>query len=312
MDKIKSHIVSELHAPARRFFKRRKVVLKCIDDLWQADLVDLQVYKKFNKGYRYLLIIIDCFSKFAWAEPLKTKTGVEVTEAVNKIINAYPKRKPNFLQTDLGKEFYNHNWRNLMERENIHHYSTYSTMKACIAERFIRTLKCLIFREFNLRGNYKWIEFYQKILYNYNNKVHSTIKMKPREVKGKEVEKKLLGSVYRIKKTILLPKFKLGDYVRVSKQRSVFSKSYLASWTTEMFTVYKIRMSDPIVYYLKDSQGKLVKGCFYKEELQKVKYPDHYLVEKVIKKKGNRCYVKWLGFDDSFNSWINLTDAKLL
>ena len=116
----KQQIVNEIHRSARKNFPRRHVILKGIRDLWQADLIDLQGYVKYNKGYKYVLVVIDTFSKYAWAVPLKTKTKCEVKLAMEDIFknNGVPKN----IQTDLGKEFYNNEFKHLMKTYNINHY----------------------------------------------------------------------------------------------------------------------------------------------------------------------------------------------
>lgn len=147
----KSDIVSELHRQARRNFKRRRVITKGIDDLWQADLVEMGNYSAFNRGYRFLLTIIDTFSKYAWAVPLKSKNASDVTNAMKSIF-IKESRSPVHLQTDDGKEFFNKEFQNLMRKYRINHYSTYSVIKASIIERFNRTLKGLMWKEFSYHG----------------------------------------------------------------------------------------------------------------------------------------------------------------
>ena len=103
-------------------------------------------------------------------------------------------------------------------------------------------------------------------------------------------------------------KFKVNHRVRVSRLKQVFEKGYTPNWSTEIFTIDKESKTNPVTYHLEDYQDHPVSGCFYEQELLKVKYPDVYLVEKVIKKRGNQVYLKWLGFDSSHNSWINKKD----
>lgn len=103
-------------------------------------------------------------------------------------------------------------------------------------------------------------------------------------------------------------KFRVGDLVRISKNRHIFEKGYTPNWTTEIFKIRKVQKTNPVTYLLKDYQNDPIKGGFYEVELQKAKYPDTYLIEKVIRKKGNQLYVKWLGFDTTHNSWIPETD----
>lgn len=134
--------------------------------------------------------------------------------------------------------------------------------------------------------------------------------MAPRDVCF-ENEQHLLDTVYNHEKIIQFRnnvKFKVGDHVRLSKYKHVFEKGYLPSWTTEVFTVSKVQHTDPTTYLLVDWEGNEIKGGVYAEELQLVKHPDVYLVEKIIRRKNNKVYVKWLGFENRFNSWIDATD----
>lgn len=298
---MKRHVVEEIHKPARINFKRRRVILKSFNDLFQADLVEMIPYAKLNKGYKYILVVINCFSKFTWALPLKNKTSSEVKTAMEKVLE---QQTPINLQTDMGKEFFNKDFRKLMEKYKINHYSTFSEKKASIVERVNRTLKNLMWKEFNIRGNYKWIDFLDEIVQRYNNSKHSTIKMKPASVTKKD-EKKLLNTVYnKIKIAHPNSKFRIGDHVRISKIRGVFDKKYLPNWSTEIFIVRKVQLTNPTTYLLKDAKNEEVLGAFYQEQLQKVKYPDVYLVEKILKRSKNRVFVKWLGLDNRHNSWI--------
>lgn len=299
----KLNIVNELHKQARKNFKRRKVIIKGIDDLWQIDLVEMGAYSNVNNGYRYMLTVIDCFSKYAWARAIKTKTGVEVTKSIESIFKEG--RIPKNIQSDDGKEFFNNNFQNLMLKYKINHYSTYSVMKASICERFNRTLKNNMWKMFSYQGSYKWIPILSTILTKYNNTKHRTIKMCPSEV-NKNSEQMLLKSVYKsIKSSIKKAKYKVGDSVRISKYKHIFEKGYTPNWTTEVFKIRKIQKTNPITYLLEDYQKSDIKGCFYELELQKTTLPDTYLVEKVLKKKGSLCFVKWLGFDSSHNSWVD-------
>ena len=151
MDPQREQIVKELHKPARRNYPRRKVGVRGIDETWQADLVDMQAYSKLNKGYTFLLTVIDNVSKFAWAIPLKNKTGVVLKDALNKIFEAG--RVPVNLQVDKGTEFYNQNVERLLNKYKVHLYSSYSNLKASIIERFNRTLKTEMWKKFSLNGN---------------------------------------------------------------------------------------------------------------------------------------------------------------
>ena len=139
MSNEKLTVVTELHKPARKNYARRRVHMRGIDETWQADLVEMLPYARENNGCKYLLTVIDIFSKYAWAVPVKSKSGPDVTAAMQSVL--VQGRVPKNLHTDEGKEFYNVHFKDLMQRFDINHYSTHSNLKASICERFNRTLK---------------------------------------------------------------------------------------------------------------------------------------------------------------------------
>lgn len=308
----KEQLVDELHRAARRNFKRQRTEMRGIRDTLQADLVEMIPYAKHNNnGMKYILTVINIFSKKAYAQPLKNKTGAEVCRALEIIIKSLGHRIKHF-HTDQGTEFYNVNVQTMLKRYRIQHYSTYSTMKAAICERFNRTLKNRMWKQFSLRGSYKWIDILPKIINDYNNTKHRTIRMRPNDVNASN-EKKLLFTVYNYnaQKKKREAKFKVGDSVRMSRYKHIFDKGYTPNWTTEVFTIRKVQSNtDPITYLLRDWRNIDIRGTVYAEELQLAKYPDIYLVEKVLRrsKDGKKMYVKWLGFGDECNKWID-TDA---
>lgn len=308
MNDIKEQVVEELHKATRKNFRRRRVIVKHSNDLIQADLVEMQPYARINKGYRYILVVINVFNKFVWAQPVKRKTSKDVTMAMKKILLTMVD-VPKNLQTDLGKEFYNKEFKLLMQSFDINHYSTFSNLKASIVERVNRTLKNLMWKQFSIQGSYKWLTLLPKIVEKYNNTKHSTIGMKPKDV-NKENSKQLLKSVYSHLKTIdpKANKFKIGDFVRVSKLRGVFTKGYTPNWSNEIFKIIQVKRTNPTTYILQDEKNHIIQGAFYTEELLKTNFPDVYLVEKVLKTKGDKVYIKWLGFDNTHNSWIKKSD----
>jgi len=263
-------------------------------------------YSNNNKDHKYLLTVIDVFSKYAWSVPIKNKSATSVTNAFKSILNQG--RKPTNLQSDRGLEFYNNHFKNLMKEYNINHYSTYSNLKASVCERFNRTLKEKMWKQFTINGNYKWLDILQELVNNYNNTKHRTINMTPIEA-SKKINEEKLKPLFQEEIPNYKPKYNVGDKVRISKYKTIFEKSYTPNWSNEIFTVSKIVYSNPITYHLKDCRNEEIKGCFYEEELSSVRHEDEvYLIEKVIKRKNNQAYVKWLGFDSSHNSWINIKD----
>jgi len=299
---IKEKIARELHRPARKRFPRRRVKVLGIGDLMQGDLVEMIPYAGENKGYKYMLTLIDCFSKKGYAIPVKDKTAKSVTEAMASIL-------PDgvvHLQTDEGKEFFNKDFKELMKKRGIIHYHTYSHLKASVVERFNRTLKTWMWTEFSAQGTYQWLEMLPKLLRRYNNKVHRSIGMAPKDVAPRNsstVLAKLMPKQNKNNKT----KFKVGDHVRISKYKHVFAKGYQPSWTTEVFKIHEVRHTKPVTYILKDENNQIIAGGFYEQELLKTSFKDIFLVEKVLRRKKGKILVKWLGFPSSANSWIDDT-----
>lgn len=163
----KRDLVEELHKSARRNFRRRKTKMIGIADTIQADLVEMIPYAKENQNHRYILTVINVFSKMGYARPLKTKTGEEVAKALKSIFDSLG-YKLKHLHVDQGTEFYNDKVTRLLHEYNINRYSTYTTKKAAICERFNRTLKGRMWKEFSMNGNYKWTRLLDKLVKNYN------------------------------------------------------------------------------------------------------------------------------------------------
>lgn len=302
---VREDVINELHRSARKNFPRRRVIIKGLNDLLQIDMAEMRAYAKVNKGFKYILVVINVFSKFVWCEPVKNKTAKEVTSAMEKILKRMKTTCRN-LQSDRGTEFINSNFKALMHKWKINHYSTYSNLKASVIERLIRTLKNKIWKQFSLQGNYKWLDLLPEIVKKYNNTVHHTIKLKPINV-GKENEQQLLNTVYSHLKTVdpRKIKFKVNDYVRISKYKEAFTKGYIPNWSNEIFKITRVKLTNPTTYELQDSENKPILGGFYEFELQKVKHPNLFLVEKVLRRKKNKVYVKFLGLSNNHNEWIS-------
>ena len=300
-------LANELHKPIKRHFKKRKVYVKNIDEIWAADLVDMQHFAEHNDGYKYLLSVIDVFSKYGWMIPLKQKTGKEVSSAFEKIMKESG-RKPEKVWCDKGTEFYNQNVKKLFEL-----YSTENEEKSCVVERFNRTIKTRMFKFFTANNARRYIDVIEKIVEQYNNSKHSTVKMSPINASKKENESIVfhrLNSTPQIRLD-LKPKFSIGDKVRISKKKRTFEKGYFPNWTEELFTISTVQHTDPITYKIVDTKNEEVKGTFYEPELQKSSQ-EVYQFEKIVQKKRKKYLVKWLGYPESFNSWVNEKDLMLI
>lgn len=311
----KKQIVEEIFKPARKHFKRRKTVILGFDDIWQSDLADLKAYSRDNRNHKFILFVIDCFSKYVWARALKSKTADEIEKNMASIFEEG--RVPKNLQTDAGKEFYNSKFKKLMQKYKINHYSTYSVMKAAMAERVIRTIKTKLFKYFTLNATYNWIDVLAEIIREYNSTLHHTTGKRPVDITEdnasfidayRKMSKNVKATTFNANKDRRInPKFKKGDIVRISKMKCLFEKGYTPNWSTELFKITKVNKTDPTTYLIEDSNRQPIKGCFYEEELQKTNYPEIYLVEKVIRRKGNKLLVKWLGLDSK--EWISTNDV---
>ena len=304
---LKAQPTYTLHRNARKKYPTRGYVTHAIDEQWQADLADVSLIERYNSGFRFILTVIDLFSRYAWARPLKTKRGVEVAAAFKNIFESG--RIPKRIQTDQGKEFENRHVLDLFASHNIELFSVKSAYKAAVVERFNRTLKSKLWKYFTMSMRQKWTDVLQDIVTSYNNSKHRMIKMKPVDVTNEFREK-------RNKKLEAKDDIKVGDKVRISKVKSVFAKGYLANWTEEIFTVDSInRKYSPRTYKLKDYGGEVIEGSFYHHEIQPVisNEDDTYLVEKVIRtqRRGNEqwCLVKWVGYPKQFNSWVRKSDV---
>ena len=306
-------LADELHKPIIRKFRKRKVVSKTVDDIWAADLVDLQSLARQNKGYRYLLMVIDVFSKYGWIVPLKSKTGPEVTAAFKVLFKDHI---PTRLWTDDGKEFYNKPMNSLLEKHKVKLYSTKNEEKASVVERWNRTIKRDMWKYFTANDNTrKYIDILQPLVEKYNNTYHHSIKCTPKEARKPEKYIHVLQALYGDTQELATkPKFRVGDKVRIDKKKRKFEKSYTTNWTDEIFTITKVKNTKPPTYNIKDANGEEIIGSFYENELQRT-HQKVYRVEKVLRRRTTKggqkeAYVKWFGHSNNFNSWIPVENIK--
>ena len=296
-------LAEELHKPVKRKFRKRRVLVSGIDKIWAADLADMQALSKENEGYKFLLLVIDTFSKYGWIVPLKNKKGETIVKALKEIFKESG-RRPDKLWTDKGREFFNKDVRDL-----VYLYATENEEKSSIAERWIRTMKEKMFKYFTDNNTYNYIDALPELVEDYNNTVHSSTKLTPTDASKEENELTVWRNLYpdRYKTSRLNPKFSVGDKVRITKKKEVFEKGYTTRWTEEIFTIKEIRETNPITYKLEDLQGEEIEGTFYEPELQKTEQ-QIYRIEKIIKKEKGRSFVKWKGYPDKFNSWVDNKD----
>ena len=275
----KQQLAEELHKPIIRKFEKRKVHAAFEDNIWGADLAG-----KYNKGIRFLLCVIDIFSKYAWVVPLKDKKGVSIATAFQSIVKQ-SNRKPNKIWVGKGSEFYNASFKKWLRDNDIAMYSANNEGKSVVAERFIRTLKSKVYKYMTSISKNVYIDKLDDIVDEYNNTYHTRIKMKPIDVKDNtyiNTDKKINDKH---------PKFKVGDCVRISKYKNVFAKGYTPNWSEEIFVIKKVKNTVPWNYVINDLKGEEIMGTFYKKELQKANQ-EEFRIEKLIKRKGDEMYVK--------------------
>ena len=258
---LKSQDAYTLHKRTRKPKFRRTLVFKP-RDLWQIDLLDMQKYSKENDGYRYICVIIDCFSRYVWVKPLKNKTGKATVKALALLLM---NERPKLIQADQGTEFFNRDVKRMLEAFGPKLYHTYTDKKAAIVERVQRTLRGRLGRLFTKRGNFKWIDKIDDIVTAYNNTHHSSIKMKPADVDEEHIANIFFNSLPNLKKTI---KFSNGDRVRILIKKNQFAKEFEKSWSEEIFKIKRIQNTNPITYLIEDIDGEDIIGGFYTEELQ--------------------------------------------
>ena len=203
----------------------------------------------------------------------------------------------------------------LLEKNGIKLHSTENEEKSSVCERWNRTIKTKMWKQFTVQGNTVYLDILPKILEQYNNTKHSSIKMTPVEASKKKNGTTVYYSLYgSIKQFSSKPKFKIGDKVRISKyKRKVVDKGYTPNRTEEIFLINKIQSTNPITYRLKDLNNEEIQGNFYEPELPPAKQ-DVFRIEKVMRRdyKKKQALVKSLGYSDDLNSWIPLSNLQKL
>lgn len=264
----------ELYKPVVKKFTKRRIVTLGIDDMWAADLIVMSNYSDKNDGYKYMLNVVDSFSKYAWSEPLKKKDGQTVAKAFEKIIRRAKQighNPPNLLHCDKGLEFRNKIFKEVLNKYGIKMYHTENMEKSSLVERWNRTLNGKMKLHFYTNQNFRWIDILQDLVREYNeDDVHRTIKMRPADV-TKNDEEIILK---RLAPKTPLPQLensdiKIGDRVRITRAKKTFGNKYESNWSKEIFLVDKISLTQPITYKLRALDGEDIVGSFYRREIMK-------------------------------------------
>lgn len=316
---LESQDVYTLHRPSRRKFPRIHYNVTNIDDLWEADLIELRNLKRHNDGYSYLLVVIDVLSKYVWVEASRDKTSESVTSAFQRVLERSEGRAPIYLQTDKGKEFIGRPMQKFLGENGIRFRAARNPdIKAAVVERFNRTLKERMWRFFTRENTRRYVDVLQDIVRAYNHTRHSSTRMQPAIVsrENARIARENIALRWRRdaneKRGGGKAKYRVGDLVRISRTKAAFEKGYEARWSEEIFRIRRVLdWRKPLVYELSDLAGEVIDGIFYEAEIARVEKnlrEEEFIVDHVIRSKGRgnnkELLVSWRGYPSKFDSWI--------
>ena len=294
-------LAKEVFSPQITKFERQGIIPLYKDETWSVDLIDKSSLSKYNNIYKFILTVIDIFTKYAWAIPLKNKSGLSITNGFKTILSEG--RKPEKLWVDRGSEFYNKTFKSLLKEyetgkaaSGIELYSTYSDLKAVFIERFNRTILHIINRPMFINGDGNWVNILNDAVVTYNNNIHSTINMTPVGASNNpdKVKYYISETASQIKSTKTTLEFEVGDYVRNADKRNIFSKGYTSNWNRELFKVNEVLKTHPPTYKIEDINGEIIEGKYYEQELLKSEF-DFESNNKVL---------------ESLNIFVNINNDK--
>ena len=263
--------INEIYSkPPKKYYATNKTNVYYIDDTWSLDILDLKDYgPENNRNYRYVLVIIENFSKYRRTIPLKNKIAQTIKDSFENILIS-SKRKPNLIESDRGKEFYKNIFQDFLNKNNIKLYSRNSSYGAVFSERFNRTIrdllkKIIVFEQ----GDANWIDILPTITKQYNNRIHSSTKLSPKDASLKKNEgyvfKKLLDKRKKVK-----PKFQINDLVRTADLKRTFSKGDTTNWSYKFYKITEI-INDTIPSYKIDNLTERYNESLLKKTELKIK-----------------------------------------
>ena len=311
------------HYPVRKRYPVNSMRANRLDEIWQIDLSDVSHLSSYNKGYKYLFFAIDVFSRYLWVRPLLNKKARSAAQALTSIFHQ-DNRVPGYISSDQGSEFLGNDFDIMLKRYGIGYFNHTSIHKAAIVERVQRTFKTKLTKYFQLTHSYEYVDVLNDLVMSYNHSFHRSLQQKPYDVAMRDHKPTSLKRCETLggERGCLSSKLKVGDHVRISKTKKIFEKGYEQGWTTEVFKINKvIKPKDKrdclIMYQIADLRGEIIVGRFYYHELQRVSYDaqEVFDIERVIKRYKNKrgqkvALVKWLGWDNRFNSEVLIKDLK--
>ena len=277
-------LAKEVFSPQITKFRRERIIPLYKDETWSADLIDKSSLSKYNINYKFILTVIDIFTKYAWAFPAKNKSVSSITNGFKIVLSESPQggsesRKPEKLWVDRGSELYKKTFKSLLKEYETKLYSTYTDLKAVFIERFNRTLLHKINKPMFINGDGNWVNILNDAVITYNNNIHSTINMTPVDAFNNPDKFEYAFSFKNI-----IPKLKVGDYVRKVDKCDIFSKGYTSNWNRELFKVNEVLKTQPPTYII-DINGEIKEGKHYEQELLKSEF-DFESSNKVLESLG--------------------------
>ena len=310
-----------LHKITRKKFRRRPILSPKPKVIVAIDLIDVRNLARENKGYKYIVVFIDTFSRFTTVKPIKKKDAVTLRDAIREAMNSDAFKGVSRLFVDKGGEFYNKKVMDYCRDKNIKVYSVSSyEIKASIAERVIQTLKRKMYKYFTANHTFRYITILPALVKSYNEAEHRTLGRSPKEAHSLTTPEEVTRQFYYIhKKNVRLKRpfsklLTVGDNVRIAtnKKANVFQKGYTLQNSEEIFVIDKIDRSQlPPLFYLRDLADEKIDGAFYKEELVPTTKPNEFPI-RVLKRKNRKVMVHWIGYPKSFDSWIDEKDLQTL
>ena len=259
--------INEIYSkPPKKFYPTSKTDVYHIDDTWSLDILDLKDYgPENNRGYRYVLVVIDNFSKFGLTIPLKNINAQTINDSFENILIS-SKRKPNLIESDRGKEFYNKIFQSLLNNNNIKLYSRNTHLGAVFAERFNKSIRDLLKKIVFEHGDANWIDVLPIITKQYNNRVHSSTKLTPIQASLKKNEgyvyKRLLDKRKKVK-----PKFQINNLVRTADLKKTFSKGDTTNWSYKLYKIVEIINDTIPTYHIDNLPERYNESLLRKTEL---------------------------------------------
>lgn len=299
------------------FIYRRRI-------MFMIDLVDVQTMKNENDDVKYLLTCIDCFSRYAWVRTCKNKSANVVFTQFKSIIESL-QTKPAKVHSDKGSEIKNKTFNKYCNDNNIKQIYSENIQKSAFVERFNRTLESLIYKYLTYNNTKRYVDVLQLLVTSYNNRWHRSIMTSPNLADDKNNHDKVFQHlrfkhfklITQFKKTV--PKYKVGDNIRIKKDDIKFRRGYAQQFSEEIFIIKIVNTRMPIVTYkIEDLNGEEVTGSFYENEVSKVSKKDNreFQINEILKSKGKgkkkEVYVSWRGYGKEFNSWIPATNITTI